>query len=79
MEVQDLDKWFTSLTVSQKERIARKIVEKGFKTYEKTSYPSCTRIWNKQPVEYKQSIHDHCTDKHGLLLPEWREGKVMSY
>lgn len=76
----ELDKWFTSLTIPQKERIATKIhrsVSDGNDCV--ICYPECTDVWNNLPVEKKQSIHDHCTDAHGYLLPQWREGNGMSY
>jgi len=79
MNVKDLDKWWSSLTVGQKERIASKIESKKAGEDIKVTYPACTVVWNGLEIEAKEKIHDHCTDKHGLLLPEWSEGASMSY
>ena len=43
------------------------------------NYPECTKVWNEVSEEVKQRVHDHCTDDHGLLLPEWKEGKSYSF
>lgn len=76
----ELDTWWASLKVVEKEHIATKATRKdsGDETIE-VKYPECSRWWLSISEERKQAIHDHCTDKHGLLLPEWKEGKCMSY
>ncbi|MCQ2146444.1 MAG: hypothetical protein MJZ16_02905 [Bacteroidales bacterium] len=48
----NLDIWWSSLTVAQKERIATK----GNKS--ETLYPACTAWWNSLPKERKEIIHD---------------------
>lgn len=63
------DIWWSSLKVTEKERIASKI--KGEKVY----YPECTEVWNALDAEKQQKIHDHCTDAHGLILLDWVDGK----
>jgi len=66
--MEDLGKWWSSLTVAQKERIARKA---GADNY---TYPACTAYWQSLAEERRAEIHDHCVDKHGYLLKEWKEG-----
>lgn len=74
------DKWWSSLTIAQKERIACKVVEKIVTDWQESiTYPACTRLWATLSDEQKQKIHDHCTDDHGYLLKEWKEGNGMSY
>lgn len=67
--------WWSSLAVTQKERIARKALTKaaadGVVDEEQVRYPACTRWWNTLDEERKRTIHDHCVDRHGYLLPEW--------
>lgn len=72
------DEWWAGLTIAQKERIARKaasLVEVQIET----SYPACSRWWMTLPEEQKSEIHDHCTDRHGYLLADFKEGKTLSY
>lgn len=76
----DMNVWWSSLTIAQKERIACKIVDKKAVEWNDTiTYPACTRLWSSLTPELQQRIHDHCTDAHGYLLKEWSEGKGMSY
>jgi len=74
---ENLEIWWSSLTIAQKERIARKALKKaapdGKVDEELVRYPACTRWWNAQPQEARQRVHDHCVDKHGYLLQEWNE------
>lgn len=74
-----VDIWWSSLTIVQKERIAAKAAEKEGNKDADVTYPACTRWWNSITEERRQWIYDHCTDKHGLLLAKWKEGKSMSY
>jgi hypothetical protein len=73
----DLEIWWSSLTIAQKERIARKAQKKaspdGTVDEELVRYPACTRWWIAQDAADKQRIHDHCVDRHGYLLQEWNE------
>ena len=76
----EMNKWWSSLTIAQKERIACKIADHHVVEWNDTiTYPACTRLWTCLPPEIQQKIHDHCTDSHGYLLKEWREGNGMSY
>jgi len=76
----DYDKWWSSLTTTEKERIATKAARKaGNPDAPVVHYPACTAWWITVDETRKASIYEHCTDAHGLLLPEWKEGKSMSY
>ena len=79
MASNDLETWWASLAISQKERIARKGISKaspdGKAPEEAYRYPACTRWWNGLEAERKQTIHDHCVDRHGYLLPEWKDAQ----
>ena len=78
MQKRDLELWWSSLPVHQKERIARKGMSKtspdGRVDEDKVRYPACTVWWNELEQEKQIFIHDHCVDRHGLVLPEWNEG-----
>ena len=71
MRNDNLEIWWASLTIAQKERIARKGQTKaspdGKVDEELVRYPACTRWWNAQADVDKQKIHDHCVDRHGYL------------
>lgn len=71
----DLELWWASLSVAQKERIARKAQTKaaGGKPCDEALvlYPACTVWWETLGEEQKTTIHDHCVDRHGYLLKEW--------
>ena len=77
MHDDELEIWWTSLSIAQKERIAGKGQKKaspdGQVDESLIRYPACTRWWNALPVEKKRTIHDHCVDRHGYLLKEWDE------
>lgn len=73
------DKWWSSLTIFQKERIAKKISKESGDDDADVTYPACTDLWNKLTLRKKITIYYHCTDKHGYLLKEWKEGQSMSY
>ena len=80
MDEKELETWWASLTVEQKERIAGKIVSKQTDGAVTTcNYPECSRVWNDLPLERRQAIYEHCTDDHGFLLHKWREGFSFSY
>lgn len=68
-----LEDWWSSLTVTEKERIGGKISQK------KCIYPECTKIWETLPPTIKQQIHDHCTAKHGDEMTPWQDGIPYSY
>jgi hypothetical protein len=77
MHNDNLDIWWASLTIAQKERIARKGLTKaspdGKVDDELVRYPACTRWWNSLDAQTQQKVHDHCVDRHGYLLQEWND------
>lgn len=73
MENVDLEIWWSSLPVSEKERIARKGVAKGEGKPEDAVYPACTAWWNALGEDRKAAIYRHCVIAHGDELKEWRE------
>ena len=77
MQSKEIDIWWSSLTVAQKERIARKGLSKaapdGKVEKEEYLYPACTRWWNSLDAARKETIHSHCVDRHAYLLTEWND------
>ena len=76
MHSADLDIWWSSLTIAQKERIARKgqIKATGAEVEESLYlYPACSCWWNTLDDTTKEKIHDHCEGRHGYFLHEWNE------
>ena len=77
MHNDNLEIWWASLTIAQKERIARKGLTKaspdGKVDDELVRYPACTRWWNSLDAQTQQKVHDHCVDRHGYLLQEWND------
>ena len=77
MRNDNLEIWWSSLTIAQKERIARKGQTKaspdGKVDEALVRYPACTRGWNAVPDVEKQKIHGHYVDRHGYLLADWNE------
>lgn len=74
----ELALWWSSLPITQKERIARKAAQKASPdgTIDEEAlvrYPACTRWWNSLPESRKEAIHDHCVNRHGYLLQDWNE------
>ena len=58
MENVDLEIWWSSLPVSEKERIARKGLSKdGDPDESKACYPACTVWWNALEQERKEFIY----------------------
>ena len=78
MEQRELEIWWSSLPISEKERIARKGLMKESKdgTMDETMvfYPGCTVWWNQLPHDSQVKIYKHCVAKHGDELKEWNEG-----
>lgn len=73
---EELETWWASLSVPQKERVARKALTKaspdGAPAEEADyRYPACSRWWNALPADRQRAIHDHCVSRHGYLLREW--------
>ena len=77
MRNDNLEMWWASLTIAQKERIARKGLAKASPKKEVDEelvrYPACTSWWNTLEEPVKQKVHDHCVDRHGYLLQDWNE------
>lgn len=77
MNHNELEIWWSSLAIKQKERIARKAAAKaspdGTVDESQIQYPACTGWWNNLSDSKKQEIHDHCVDRHGYLLQDWNE------
>lgn len=74
MENVDLEIWWSSLPVSEKERIALKGIRKaGDPDESKAQYPACTAWWNTLAEERKEFIYKHCVLAHGDELREWKE------
>lgn len=67
-----MNEWWASLTVVEKERIASKVAGR------KVVYPECTTLWNSLGDARQREIHDHCTDKHGLVMQEWTVDETFS-
>lgn len=72
MAAVDLEKWWSGLKVTEKERVASKIAKRT------VYYPECTAVWNEVPAVKKLSIYEHCVDKHGYLIKEWFEGNPLT-
>ena len=70
MHDDELAIWWTSLSIAQKERIARK--GSGYES--QALYPACTAWWNKLEPERQLKIYTHCVASHGDELKEWKEG-----
>ena len=72
MHAEELEIWWSSLSVAQKERIARKGLTKaspdGKVDESLVVYPACTRWWNSLEENRKAKIHDHCVNRHGGRL-----------
>jgi hypothetical protein len=68
MTVRDLEVWWSSLPISEKERIAKK----GSGTEQ--AYPACTAWWNGLDIARQEKIYTHCVARHGDELREWKEG-----
>ena len=74
MENVDLEIWWSSLPISEKERIALKGLRKaGEKDETKARYPSCTVWWTGLEAARKAFIYEHCVKAHGDELREWQE------
>lgn len=64
----DLGIWWSSLPISEKERIAKK------GSGSEILYPACTAWWQGLEDKTKQKIYAHCVARHGDELKEWKEG-----
>lgn len=74
MENVDLEIWWSSLPISEKERIALKGIRKaGGADESQAQYPACTAWWNGLEADRKLFIYKHCVAAHGDEMREWRE------
>ena len=77
MQKEDLESWWASLSITQKERIARKALKKksadGQVDESLVLYPACSRWWVALDEESRLRIHDHCVTKHNYLQEEWND------
>jgi len=74
-----LDDWFCSLSVKQKEHIACKVLKAQDKDPKGGLYPNCASVWSELDEERKESIHEHCTDRHGMWIQEGGDGPIYSF
>ena len=70
MTKRELQVWWSSLPISEKERIARKGAGEGAQV----QYPACTVWWNGLDEARQEKIYLHCVTRHGDELKEWKEG-----
>ena len=77
MNTSELEMWWSSLTIAQKERIAHKALKKaahgGQFSEEDATYPGCSRWWCSLDAEAQTRIHDHCETHHGYVMSEWND------
>ena len=72
MAYSDLDNWWASLPVHEKERIARKALTKaGIDDESLACYPACTRWWEALAEDRKLWIKQHCEAAHGDVQKAW--------
>lgn len=78
MEQRELEIWWSSLPISEKERIARKGLMKESKDgaidESMAFYPGCTVWWNKLEHDRQVKVYKHCVAVHGDEVKEWNEG-----
>ena len=68
----ELEIWWASLPVKEKERIAKKGQAKaGLTESALWQYPACSAWWNGLDVEKKNKIKAHCEAAHGDFVREW--------
>lgn len=79
MTQKELDSWFVSLAVKQKEHIACKVLLKQGKDPKGGVYPNCWGVWEELSEDIKNQIHSHCTDKHGMWIQEEGDGPIYSF
>ena len=76
MTQNELEMWWASLTIAQKERVARKGITNGAgkdADERQYRYPACSRWWVALSPEEQTLIHDHCVSRHGYLMQEWND------
>lgn len=67
------DKWFTSLSVKDKEAIASKILDSPI------SYPEATGVWLNCPDATKESIYAYCMNRDISDIQFWGNEESFSY
>lgn len=71
----NLESWWSSLAISEKERIAHKVATKAAHGApvedSQWQYPGCTRTWIALDEKRKQAIYIHCVGRHGDVLRDW--------
>ena len=76
-ETKDLDIWWSSLSIAQKERIARKGLTKanpGSRIEESdVTYPACTTWWLSLSPQRKAYLREHCEGRHGYVMKGWED------
>ena len=77
MQKVDLEMWWSSLTIAQKERIAGKALKKasadGNVDMSSVTYPGCSFWWCGLDEAAQMKIHDHCESRHGYVMAEWND------
>lgn len=74
-----LDDWYCSLSIKQKEHIACKVLLKQGLDPKNGLYPNCISVWTQLDLETQNWIHDHCTDRHGMWIQEGGDAPIYSY
>ena len=64
---EELETWWASLSIAQKERIAGK----GSSDETMHHYPACTAWWISIDESLRDKIYAHCTNRHGYVVKEW--------
>ncbi|MCQ2204941.1 MAG: hypothetical protein MJZ15_10940 [Bacteroidales bacterium] len=76
--INKVDIWWSSLRISEKERIATKAAQKTGNKKD-MQYPECSRWWISLRDQMKRTIYEHCVTNQGLILNKWYEGHPLSY
>lgn len=74
----DLDKWWSGLRISEKEKVASKILLHNPELTGSAQYPDCTEVWKAIPVDTQIFVYKHCVFKHGYLEKIDYEGEPYS-
>lgn len=77
--LREYDKWWTSLPINQKERIATKLLKLTDMRSEGVMYPRCTEVWLTASDTHKQELYELCTSSRGLAKDYLTEGWTFSY
>lgn len=74
----DLNKWWSGLRISEKERVASKILLHNPGMEGSAEYPDCTDVWLALPEDTKAWVYKHCLFKHGYLEKIEYDGEPYS-